>query len=130
MCFHLNVGGSINPGKSSPQQQALRQKIQHLGDGCLAVCSNKNCLILARALREIRYYQSVAMDDSLMIPKKRFTLLVREISDMITRDNFGSRERGLRWEADALTALQMMTEHVIVMLMEMRSSIFKYSAND
>jgi len=81
-------------------------------------------LKLARALREIRYYQSAAMDESLMIPKKCFALLVREISEMITTENLGSREKGLHWEADALTALQIMTEHVIVMLMEMRLSHF------
>jgi len=59
-----------------------------------------------------------------MIPKKRFALLVREISEMITTENLGSHEKGLHWEADALTALQIMTEHVIVMLMEMRLSHF------
>jgi histone H3/H4 len=60
----------------------------------------------------------------MMIPKKRFALLVREICEEIMRENFGFRAKGLRWEADALTSLQMMTEHVLVMFMEMRSPYF------
>lgn len=62
-----------------------------------------------------------------MIPKKRFALLVREICERILKENFGPHAKSLRWEADALSALQIMTEHVLVMLMEMRDTFLIFS---
>jgi|SRR5216117_3429589 len=55
------------------------------------------------------------MDESLLIPQKRFHMLVREITAEIRAESAPE----LRWERDALVALQMMSEHVLIMIMEM-----------
>ena len=44
---------------------------------------------------------------------KLFQHLVKEVSDEVSTRN------GLRWERDAVFALQECTEHVLVMLFEM-----------
>ena len=70
-------------------------------------------MITDRALREIRYYQSEAMSEALLLPQRSFQLVVQEICDVLCP---GKR---LRWQRDALVALQMVSEDVIVMIMEM-----------
>lgn len=62
-----------------------------------------------------------------MIPKRRFALLVHEICERIMKENHGPHAKGLRWEADALSALQIMTEHILVMLMEMRDAFLMFN---
>lgn len=46
-----------------------------------------------------------------MIPVLPFARLVREISDEVCS--------GLKWQSDALTALQWASEHILIMIMEM-----------
>src|SRR5579859_1676234 len=83
----------------------LQEQMPHWRSGSMfSVLS----LTLARALREIWYYQS---GDLLLIPFTSFARLVREITD--------DCKRGLRWERDAIHALQIMTEHILVMIFEM-----------
>ena len=72
---------------------------------------SNDALTIARALREIRYYQSKATANTLLLPFTSFSRLVREIAE-----DYG---RHLLWERDALVALQMMTEHIMVMIFEM-----------
>jgi histone H3/H4 len=68
--------------------------------------------LLAKALREIKYYQSEAMADALLLPYAAFIKVIKEITDECSPP-------GLRWERDAVVALQMMIEHVLVMVFEM-----------
>lgn len=63
-------------------------------------------------MREIKYYQSAALDDCLLLPQHSFRNLVEEI---VVKD-LGMR---LRWEKDALVCLQTMTEHVMIMVFEL-----------
>jgi histone H3/H4 len=81
----------------------------------------------ARALREIRYYQSAAMAEALLIPFQPFVRLVREITaDMRTIPTvFGD----YRWEKDALVCLQTFAEHILVMIFEMTYGSSFYIAN-
>ena len=70
------------------------------------------------------------MDDSVLIPKKRFVAVVREIAYLI-KDEWGvtSHFNGeWRWEADALVALQSMTEYIVIMLFEMWYVFFQRTA--
>ena len=53
------------------------------------------------------------MAEAQLIPVKPFQRLVKEVSDEVSTRN------GLRWERDAVFALQECTEHVLVMLFEM-----------
>ena len=78
--------------------------------------------MVACALREIRYYQSARMADKLLIPYKKFVMLVRELQQDILEEHVGlvkAVDGKYRWEKDALVALQTMTEHVMVMIFEM-----------
>jgi len=70
-------------------------------------------VIVARALREIRYYQSEAMDGRSLLSKLAFSRVVKEIA---AKGVFGVE---YRWENDALVALQMATEHIMVMMFEL-----------
>ena len=70
-------------------------------------------IALAKALREIRYYQSAAMAEAHLIPSRAFERLVKEIGEEARTDN------PLRWEKDAIFSLQEITEHVLVMVFEM-----------
>ena len=76
-----------------------------------------------RALREIRYWQSAYTAEMLCIPRSRFALLCHEIQqDVVLWANAGvpgSYKGDFRWEKDALMALQLMTEHLLVMFFEM-----------
>lgn len=80
-------------------------------------------LMIVNALREIKYYQSSLMSDKLVIPKAAFTRLVREILQAQLRREWGPehmmRQPDWRIEEDALVCLQTMSEHIIVMMMEM-----------
>jgi histone H3/H4 len=78
----------------------------------LEVVSLMALLIVARALREIKYYQSQARAEVLELPRAPFKRTVMEIALAL----FGKR---YRWEADAITAMQTMTEHILTMIFEM-----------
>ena len=127
-----------NPGRrgrngvvQQPDNQRTHQKKWHPGSTLCIVF----VLTVARALREIKYYQSAVMDESVLIPKRAFQKLVREISQNMKsefHDNFAGvgvsnthRWSGeYRWESDALIALQLMTEHVLIMVMGMTYDSF------
>ena len=68
-------------------------------------------------------YQSTLMSDKLVIPKGAFTCLVREILQAQLRREWGPehmmRQPDWHIEEDALICLQTMSEHIIVMMMEM-----------
>ena len=81
-------------------------------------------VIVARALREIRYYQSEAMDGRSLLSKLGFSWVVKEIA---TRGVFGVE---YRWENDALVALQMATEHIMVMMFELTCDTLPFEAAD
>jgi histone H3/H4 len=68
----------------------------------------------AKALREIRYYQSSAMAETSLLPFTAFARLVREIANEArnVKDEH-------HWEKHALVCLQLFTEHVMVMVFEM-----------
>ena len=70
-------------------------------------------IALAKALWEIRYYQSAAMAEAHLIPSHAFERIVKEISEEARTVD------PLRWEKDALFSLQEITEHVLVMVFEM-----------
>jgi histone H3/H4 len=70
-------------------------------------------LIVAKVLREIKYYQSDALADKLEIPKNKFALLIRQL--LHDRDP----TKKYKIEKDALVALQYMSEHILVMFLEM-----------
>jgi histone H3/H4 len=75
--------------------------------------------MLVNALRQIRYYQSAARDGEFLIFKASFQRIVREIVNDVKRQR-GSHFRGeYYFEKDALAALQAMSEHVMIMIMEM-----------
>ena len=82
-------------------------------------------LVVARALREIRYYQSEVMDGRCLIGKRNFSRVVREIArDVAT----GGHEH--HFESDALVALQMATEHIMIMIFELTYDIHHSSIID
>jgi histone H3/H4 len=58
------------------------------------------------------------MDGKYLIPKIRFQKVVREIAGDYTYFDDGL-SKNFRWEIDALVALQMMTEHLLIMMFEM-----------
>ena len=61
-----------------------------------------------------------------MIPPTRFALAVREVAQQVKNEYWGpgNNKQDYRWERDALVALQVMTEHVLVLFMEMRYGYF------
>ena len=76
------------------------------------VLSKHTNLYPGKALREIKYYQSAAFRETLVLPHAAFKKVVKEIIE-----NFA---RSLRFQLDALTALQWATEHFMILFMEMR----------
>jgi hypothetical protein len=70
--------------------------------GIQAVCSFfiDHCnLMVARALREIKYYQSAAMDESVLIPQKRFNNVVRQIASCV-KAQFDNDNAGVQgWQS-------------------------------
>jgi len=124
---------SYKPGGQDPVRQERRtaerqrrrlagQPIRNAAPGS-TVLHPVISLIVVRALREIRYWQSVYTAEMLCIPRSRFALLCHEIQqDVVLRANAGvpgSYKGDFRWEKDALMALQLMTEHLLVMFFEM-----------
>ena len=111
---------SYRPRKRhGPDTPAERHKTRlHAGSTFLFFSYFHPYLIVARALREIRYYQSEVMDGRCLIGKHNFSRVVREIAcDMATK---GSK---LHFESDALVALQMATEHIMIMIFELTYDI-------
>lgn len=60
------------------------------------------------ALREIRKYQK---STELLVPKLPFSRLVREISNIVSREPY-------RWTVEALTAMQEATEDIVIGLFQ------------
>ena len=110
---------SVQKGFKNPLMALVRDLKQggmNKGEGIIPAVYSPLSLshlltFLARALREIKYYQSNAMAESLMIPAGSFQRLVKEISDTVYPN--------LRWEKDGIYALQTCTEHILVMFFEM-----------
>ena len=133
---------SYKPGGQDPVRQerrtAERQRRRLAGQPIRNSAPGSNTvllvisLIVVRALREIHYWQSEYTAAMLCIPHSRFALLCREIQqDVVLRDNAGvpgSFKGDFRWEKDTLLALQLMTEHLLVMFFEM-TYFFFYKAN-
>jgi len=81
-------------------------------------------VIVAHVLREICYYQSEAMDRHYLLSKLGFSHVVKEIA---AKEVFGVE---YRWENDALVALQMATEHIMVMMFELTCDTLPFKAVD
>jgi histone H3/H4 len=71
-------------------------------------------LTVARALREIKYYQKHS--EQLLLPKLPFLRVVKEITEQLDPI---AREHPIRWQSSAVACLQEMTEHVLVMYFEL-----------
>ena len=83
--------------------------------------------LLARALKEIRYYQSEIVAEDVLLPKKPFSLLVKELlQEQEIRQRataMGPHPRPqLMIEADAVVALQLMSEHLLTDVFQMAYS--------
>jgi len=115
--------GQVHPAGSQPainnpraRLEARRQEERRrLRSGSIFPLLKFLLMLLAKALREIRYYQSSVMAESLMIPAQSFKRVVQEICE--------KQHPGLRWEKDAVYALQTCTEHILVMFFEMTYDI-------
>jgi hypothetical protein len=59
------------------------------------------------------------MDEAFFIPKKRFRAVVQEVAAEIKRGNPSHFDGEYRWESDALVCLQVMSEHVLLMIFEL-----------
>jgi histone H3/H4 len=80
--------------------------------------------LIARALREIRYYQSETIAEDVLLPKKPFSLLVKELlqEEEIRQKAtaMGPQPRPQKLiEADAVVALQLMSEHLLIDVFQM-----------
>lgn len=64
-------------------------------------------------MREIRYYQSEATAERFLLPQAAFVRLVKEICDR------AAPHKNYRWQRDAIVALQLVAEQVLVMNFEM-----------
>src|SRR5204863_2506495 len=109
-------------GQTQRQDKAQNARLQRLRRGSINLSYSRIYLIIiAKALREIRYYQSVAMAESLLIPRRSFERVVKEIChDLKVHEGRGRYFQGhFRWETDALYALQTMTEDILLMVFEM-----------
>jgi len=95
----------------------MNERARHLRSGSESQAFTIWLTLPAKALREIRYYQSSAMAETSLLPFKAFTRLVREIAN--EAKNVKDEHR---WEKDALVCLQLFTEHVMVMVFEMTYS--------
>jgi histone H3 len=104
-----SLGGEMARVKNGPQQQqqgVSRSGGQHQPG---AVIRKKRRFRPGTvALREIRRYQKSTV---LLIRKLPFSRLVREVSNSLTSEPY-------RWTAEAILALQEMTEDTIVHLLE------------
>ena len=110
---------TYRPGKrQAPDTPIERRKARLHGGSTFLFLFVFSHLVVARALREIRYYQSEVMDGRCLIGKRNFSRVVREIArDVAT----GGAEH--RFESDALMALQMATEHILIMIFELTYDI-------
>ena len=106
---------------TSPRPEQIQIRRLQLGDGVLEVFSSTIYLILARSLREIKFYQSAATAEDFMIRQAPFQRVVREISQDVKANLPGGSHfaGGYRWERDAVFALQTMSEHILIMVFEM-----------
>src|SRR5215510_5455075 len=59
------------------------------------------------------------MDDTFFIPKKRFRAVVQEVAVEIKRGAPSHFQGDYRWEGDALVCLQLMAEHILLMVFEL-----------
>lgn len=64
-------------------------------------------------MREIRYYQSEATAEAFLLPQAAFVRLVKEICDQV------ASHKDYRWQRDAVVAMQLVAEQVLVMNFEM-----------
>jgi len=85
-------------------------------------------LMIGRALHEIRFYQSNAAAESFMIPQKSFERLVRQVCEEVCLE-CRIYDYGVRWEHDALIALEIMSEHVLTMSFELLYFVFEHPAD-
>jgi histone H3/H4 len=104
--FTLRKPASLK--RPSTQGVALRRK--RPGSNFHPPC--RNYLMSARALWEIRKMQSDAMAEVVCCSIRPFQRLVREVTEKF--------HPGLRYERDALVALQLAAENFISMVFEMR----------
>src|SRR5579859_5551149 len=74
-----------------------------------------------RALRGIKYYQASATAEMFLIPQVSFQRVVREIQQgpALVEVLNSNVHCSFRWERDALVALQIMSEHILVLYFEM-----------
>jgi histone H3/H4 len=84
--------------------------------------------MIDHTLHEIRFYQSNAAAESFMIPQKSFERLVRQVCEEV-RLECRIYDYGVRWERDALIALQTMSEHVLTMSFELLYFVFEHPAD-
>ena len=122
----ISLAGSIQRAKNNEKLQGRHVAWQENLFVTWHVDVHSSCIIsltVARALREIKYYQSSYAAEMLMIPQKRFQLSCHEITqDPVVHRRAGapgSFKGDYRWEKDALIALQLMTEHILIMFFEM-----------
>jgi len=118
------------PGGNEPAKQAQRNQRRRLQAAAGQQPRNSRPgstypvsikLNAVRALREIKYYQSSATAEMFLIPQTRFQRLVREIQQgpALVKDLNSNTHCQFRWERDALVALQMMAEHILILYFEM-----------
>jgi histone H3/H4 len=80
--------------------------------------------LIARALREIHYYQSEKVAESVFLPKKTFALLVKELLQEEEKRRRATAMGPNPWpqmmiETDAVVALQLMSEHLLTDVFQM-----------
>ena len=89
-----------------------RSKLTKAAPGCTS--PPRSTLTVARALREIKYYQKYS--EKLLLPKLPFLRVVKELTGQLDPV---SEEHPMRWQSSAVACLQEMTEHVLVMYFEL-----------
>src|SRR5579859_2570785 len=107
-CIRKNKGQQPPECACQRRQMRIQEQTRRWHSGSMFFVLS---LTLVQALHEIRYYQR---GDLLLIRFTAFTRLVREITD--------DCKRGLHWKRDAIHALQIMTEHILVMIFSMTLS--------
>ena len=75
-------------------------------------------LTIVTALHKIKFYQSNVVKRT-FIPLHAFQKLVKQISNQYDVRNKDGRIGKLRWEKDAIFALQAVSEDVLTMIFEM-----------
>ena len=60
------------------------------------------------------------MSEALVLPHSRFVNLVKQVTEEVLQEHRGNNHvLRLRYERDAIVALQMMAEHILTMVFEM-----------